>query len=142
MIISQTRLSCCLILVGLSACGGSDAPKTPLGAARPTDAVEGMAGYTAEARHALDSGNNLFRLKDYGAALAQYRRSSELAPAELAPLLGIMMVSDATSNAKLREETLPRIRRLDPGAADSAVVMPHSKIINAHPGSGHPAIGR
>jgi hypothetical protein len=103
--------------------------------------VKGAAGYTSEAKRALDSGNTLFRAKDYRAALAQYSRASDLAPAELAPLLGIMMVADVTNDAKLKGETLPRIRKLDPGAADSAVVMPHSKIIKSHPGSVNPTTG-
>jgi hypothetical protein len=100
-----------------------------------------VGGYTGEAKRALDSGNTLFRAKDYRAALAQYRRSADLAPSELAPLLGMMMVADVTNDAKLKEETLPRIRKLDPGAADSAVVMPHSKIIKVHPGSVSPSTG-
>ncbi len=45
---------------------------------------------------ALDSGNMLFRAKAYDRALVQYRRSARLAPTELAPLLGILMVAEAT----------------------------------------------
>jgi len=119
-------------------CGGSDAPKTPLG----EKASEGIAAndvrppITGEARLALDSGNMLFRAKAYDKALSQYRRSAQLAPAELAPLLGIMMVAEATKDAKLSEETLPRIRRLDPAVARSSAQMPHSKIIEGHPRPG------
>ena len=117
------------------ACGGSEAPKTPLG----EKSSKGVAGDEAtqpisgEAKIALDSGNVLFRAKAYDKALSQYRRSAQLAPTELAPLLGIMMVADVTKDSKLSEETLPRIRRLDPAMADSSTRMPHSKIIEGHP---------
>ena len=130
------------ILIAVCACGQSDAPKTPLGAPRSENSVEADAGISGEAKRALDSGNTLFRAKDYGAALTQYERASQLAPAELSPLLGIMMVADVTHDAKLSGQTLPRIRKLNPGAADSAVVMPHSKIIEAHPRPDQSATGR
>jgi hypothetical protein len=88
---------------------------------------------TGEAKAALDSGNALFRARNHDGALAQYRTSARLAPTELAPLLGIVMVADATGNAALRDSTMQRIRALDPEAADSAAASPHSDIIRAHP---------
>ena len=116
------------------ACKDSDAPKTPLGAPPAGGEVAGGSApaITGEARVALDSANVLFRAKSYDAALALYNRAAELAPAELAPLLGVMMVADITSNAKLAEETRPRIRKLDPTYPDSAAAS-HSKIIKSHP---------
>lgn len=116
------------------ACKDSDAPKTPLGAPPAAgDAAGGTApAITGDARVALDSANALFRARSYEAALAQYNRAAELAPTELAPLLGVMMVADITSNAKLAEETRPRIRKLDPTYPDSAAES-HSKIIKSHP---------
>ena len=117
------------------ACKESDAPKTPLGA--PPAGSAGMAGGTVpaisgEARVALDSANSLFRAKNYDAALVQYNRAAGLAPTELAPLLGVMMVADMTENTKLAAETRPRIKKLDPSYADSAAES-HSKIIKSHP---------
>ncbi len=78
-----------------------------------------------DAKTALDSGNILFRARSYDRALAQYRRSARLAPTELAPLLGILMVTDVTKNAKLADSTLSRMRELNPGAA---VLRPQSRM--------------
>jgi hypothetical protein len=124
--------------IGICACGGTDAPKTPLGGAssRAVAANEAIPAITGEAKLALDSGNRLFRAKVYDEALAQYRRSAGLAPSELAPLLGIMMVADVTKDSKLTEATLPRIRKLNPALADSSAAMSHSKMIEAHPRAG------
>jgi hypothetical protein len=135
---SVLRLYCFAPAAVILGCGGSDAPKTPLGeksseGVAANDVTPAIAG---EARLALDSGNMLFRAKAYDRALSQYRRSAQLAPTELAPLLGIMMVADVTKDSKLSEETLPRIRRLDPAVARSSARMPHSKIIEAHPRPG------
>ena len=122
--------------IGVCACGGSEAPKTPLGGASSSGGsteVAAAPAITGEARVALDSGNALFRAKAYDMALAQYRRSAQLAPGELTPLLGIMMVADVTRDSKLAEVTLPKIRKLNPVFADSSAMMSHSKIIRAHP---------
>jgi hypothetical protein len=129
------RLYSLAAVAGILACGGTDAPKTPLGqrSSSGVTAEEATPAITGAAKLALDSGNMLFRAKAYDRALLQYRRSAQLAPDELAPLLGIMMVADVTKDSKLSGETLPRIRRLDPVVADSSARMPHSKIIEAHP---------
>lgn len=128
---------CCAAAMTIIACGGSDAPKTPLGAAGAgaSDQATGPV-IQGEAKVALDSGNILFRAKAYDKALAQYNRSAELAPAEIAPLLGILMVADVTKNSKLADATIPRIRKLDPALADSSVVTPHARIIEGHPRTG------
>ena len=118
----------------ITGCGGSEAPKLPLG--HPTSGVSGgretPSGITGEAKAALDSGNMLFRAKAFNRALAQYRRSSQLAPTELAPLLGILMVNDVTRDAKLADSTLSRMRELSPAAADSSAAMTHGEILEAH----------
>jgi hypothetical protein len=135
---SVLRFCCVAATAGICACGGTDAPKTPLGetSSRGVASDEAIPAITGEAKLALDSGNTLFRAKAYDGALVQYRRSAQLAPTELAPLLGIMMVADATKDSKLAEATLPRIRRLNPAVADSSAEMPHSKIMEAHPRTG------
>ena len=132
------RLYSFAAVIGILACGGTDAPKTPLGerSSSGVTADEATPAITGAARLALDSGNMLFRAKAYDRALLQYRRSAQLAPDELAPLLGIMMVADVTKDSKLSEETMPRIRRLDPALADSSARMPHSKIMQGHPRTG------
>ena len=115
---------CITAALTIYGCGGSDAPKTPLGQANQ-GGVGGSGAATpaaigGEAKAALDSGNILFRAKAYDRALAQYRRSARLAPTELAPLLGILMVTEVTKNAKLADSTLSRMRELNPAAADSS----------------------
>ena len=133
---SVFRFSTVAVTVFTCACSGSDAPKVPLGTATTAtapmneSASHGLAG---QARVALDSANQLFRARAYDMALAQYRRSADLAPGEVAPLLGILMVADVTKNSGLANETLPRLRKLDPTMADSSLVTPHSKIIKKHP---------
>jgi hypothetical protein len=88
-----------------------------------------------ESKLALDSGNILFRAKAFDLALAQYRRSSELAPNESAPLLGILMVADVTKNAKLSDSTLARMRVLNPGVTDSSEAMSQKDIRDIHAGA-------
>lgn len=124
------------MLAGASpGCKRSEAPKVPLGpdgaSAQAGQAVAG--GIAGDARVALDSANVLFRKKAYNPALAQYERAAKLAPHELAPLLGVMMVADAINDRELATMTLARIRKIDPSAADSAVVTPHSKVMESHP---------
>jgi hypothetical protein len=132
---SMVRFYCVAAAAGILGCGGTDAPRTPLSEKSSTGVAEAEAipAITGEAKIALDSGNTLFRAKAYDRALAQYQQSALLAPTELAPLLGIMMVADVTKDSKLSEQTLPRIRRLDPAVATSAARVPHSKIIERHP---------
>jgi hypothetical protein len=134
-----SRLGFCLAAAAtIWACGRSDreAPKIPLAQANQGTigaseaATPGAMG--GEAKTALDSGNMLFRAKAYDRALAQYRRSARLAPTELAPLLGILMVTDVTKNAKLADSTLLRMRELNPAAADSSAAMSHAEIVGVH----------
>ena len=134
--IEVSRLGFCLAAAAIiSGCGGNEAPKLPLG--HPTSGVSGseaetQSGISGEAKAALDSGNILFRAKAYDRALTQYRRSARLAPTELAPLLGILMVTEVTKNAKLADSTLSRMRELNPGAADSSAARSHAEILDAH----------
>lgn len=128
-----------LAAVAIWGCDRSDrdAPKMPLRGANAT--ANGASGaamlptITGEAKTALDSGNTLFRAKAYDGALGQYRLSARLAPNELAPLLGILMVADATKDTRLGDSTLRRMRALDPAAADSATARSHADIIEGHP---------
>lgn len=137
--LAASRLGFCLAAaVTIWGCGGSnrEAPKIPLDQANPgsigTSGVATPGAMGGEAKTALDSGNMLFRAKAYNRALVQYRRSARLAPTELAPLLGILMVADVTKNAKLADSTLPRMRELNPAAADSSAAMSHAEILDIH----------
>jgi hypothetical protein len=127
---------CLAAAVTIWGCGGSEAPKIPLGQANAgstgTSGGSTPGAIGGEAKIALDSGNMLFRAKAYDRALAQYRRSAQLAPTELAPLFGILMVTDVTKNAKLADSTRARMRELNPAAADSSAAMSHADILKAH----------
>lgn len=96
------------------ACSKPEPPKTPLGRATVTDSLRTIAGSSVPiapaAAVALDSGNDLFRKKAYGPALAQYRAAAALAPENAAPLFGIYMVARATNDAKLADSALAGIR--------------------------------
>ena len=132
-----TRLGFCLAAAMIVwGCGGDrDAVRTPLGQSDPRSMGGGAAPSPSpmggEAKVALDSANLLFRAKAYDRALAQYRRSSRLAPGELAPLLGVLMIADVTKNKALADSTMPRIRELNPAAVDTA--MSHAELLRVHP---------
>jgi hypothetical protein len=129
---------CLAVAVTIWGCNRSnrEAPKIPLDQANAGSTGRSGASITGavdgEAKMALDSGNMLFRAKAYDRALAQYRRSAQLAPTELAPLFGILMVTDVTKNAKLADSTRARMRELNPAAADSSAAMSHAEILDAH----------
>jgi hypothetical protein len=95
-------------------CGGGGAPKVPLAKAATDSSAQAVQAAHAllgpEAKTALDSGNVQFRRKDYGRALASYRRASELAPQHSAPLFGIQMVARATNNPALADSAIAGIR--------------------------------
>lgn len=138
-ILTVSRLGFCLAAaLTICGCDGSnrEAPKIPLDQASRgsvgTSGPETQGGIGGEAKAALDSGNVLFRAKAYDRALAQYRLSARLAPTELAPLLGILMVADVTKNAKLADATLSRLRELNPAAADSSAARSHAEILDFH----------
>jgi hypothetical protein len=86
---------------------------------------------TGEAKVALDSGNVLFRARAYDLALAQYRRSAQLAPTDVTPLFGMMMVGEATKNARLADSARARIGELNPSMADSST-RGHAEMIDRH----------
>lgn len=108
-------------------CGGRDgeAPDAaPSGSAAPR--------MTGEAKVALDSANILFRAKAYDLALTQYRRSAQLAPTDVTPLFGVLMVGEATKNSRLADSARARIRELNPSLADSSA-RGHAEMIDRHP---------
>lgn len=137
---TRTLLLCCRLTVAATICGcsgsGHDAPKFPLGHSNLGSTGEGggriPGGIGGEAKIALDSGNLFFRAKQYDRALGQYRRSAQLAPTELAPLFGILMVTDVTKDVRLADSTRARMRQLNPAAADSSAVESHAEIVHEH----------
>ena len=109
------------IVVSAAACtGGNEPPKVPLAQAPVTDttaqlgdaqATEAEAALGPAAQSALDSGNALFRQKQYIPALARYRAAAALAPDHAAPLFGAYMVAQATKDTKLADSVLAEIRK-------------------------------
>lgn len=94
------------------ACSHEDAPRVPVGNAVDRARAEGQAHALIgpAARAALDSGNALFRRREYDGALAQYRAAATLAPQHAAPLFGIYMVARATKNSVMADSALAQIR--------------------------------
>lgn len=124
-------------LVAVACTTRDEPPKVPLGRAADSARVEQQAhallGPAAKA--ALDSGNVLFRKKNYEGALAEYRAASALAPQHAAPLFGIYMVARATDNRAMADSALAQIRLRSgplPGAAhsfsDSALRRMHDSL--------------
>lgn len=104
-----------IILVATACSTTSDAPKVPLGQRTPVEsattvAVGAHAIIGPRAKAALDTGNSLYRKKQYDAALTYYRAASALAPQHAAPFFGMYMVARATSNSVLADSALAAIR--------------------------------
>lgn len=108
---------------------GDEAPMVPLG--QPAGQQAPGPTITGEAKVALDSANVLFRARAYDLALAQYRRSAQLVPNDVTPLMGVLMVAQATNDSRLADSTMARIREIDPSSADSSA-MEHAKMIDLH----------
>lgn len=126
-----------LAIVTVACTTRDEPPKVPLGraadSARAEQQAHALLGPAAKA--ALDSGNVLFRKKNYQGALAEYRAASALAPQHAAPLFGIYMVARATDNRAMADSALAQIRLRNgplPGAphtfSDSALRRMHDSI--------------
>ncbi|MES2179098.1 MAG: hypothetical protein V4550_14650 [Gemmatimonadota bacterium] len=118
------------------ACSGQEAPKVPLGeiargdSAGAAAAAHGLIGPAAKAE--LDSGNALFRRKDYPAALEKYRSASALAPQHAAPFFGIYMVARATKNTPMADSALADIRRRNGPLAPAPHTLKDSVLGRVH----------
>lgn len=112
-------------------CGrdGDESPMVPLG--QPTGEQSPGPTITGEAKVALDSGNILFRARSYDLALEQYRRSAALIPNDVTPLMGVLMVAQATNDSRLADSTTARIRAIDPSSADSSA-LEHAEMVESH----------
>jgi hypothetical protein len=97
-----------LAAVALACTQTAEGDKVPLA---KQAAAEAAAALSAETQGALDSGNVLFRKKDYRAALAQYQLASRRSPEHAAPWFGIYMVARAVNDSSLAETSLAEIRR-------------------------------
>ena len=126
-----------LAIVTVACTTRDEPPKVPLGRAadsvRAEQQAHALLGPAAKA--ALDSGNVLFRKKNYQEALAEYRAASALAPQHAAPLFGIYMVARATDNRAMADSALTQIRLRNgplPGAphtfSDSALRRMHDSL--------------
>lgn len=127
------------IATASAACARDDGPRTPLAqaanaaSAQQQNAAHSLIGPAALAT--LDTGNVLFRKKNYAGALAKYRAAGELAPQHAAPIFGIYMVARAMNNATLADSALAEIRKRNGsvpeaphGMSDSALKALHKQL--------------
>jgi hypothetical protein len=137
-----TRLRLALfasLAAAAAACSRDDGPRTPLAQAasaasvQEQNAAHSLIGPAALAT--LDTGNALFRKKDYAGALARYRAAGELAPQHAAPIFGIYMVAKAINDTKLADSALAEIRKRNGplpeaghGMSDSALKALHKQL--------------
>jgi hypothetical protein len=103
------------MLVATACSPANEAPKVPLGQRAPVDSAQPVSPVAhaiigPRAKSALDSGNALYRKKQFAAALVHYREASELAPQHAAPFFGIYMVARATGNTAMADSALAAIR--------------------------------
>ncbi|MEA3248068.1 MAG: hypothetical protein U9Q74_18115 [Gemmatimonadota bacterium] len=130
------------LAVATAACSRDDGPRTPL--AQATNAVSAQEQNAAHsligpaALATLDTGNVLFRKKDYTGALAKYRTAGELAPQHAAPIFGIYMVAKAMSNTKLADSALAEIRKRNGPMPEAAHGMSDSALKALHKQLGGP----
>jgi Flp pilus assembly protein TadD len=98
----------------------------PLSGCRPddqrTETLDPTGGDTratlsAEAMAQLDSGNVAFRAEDFDAALAHYRRVTELQPDHSAGWFGMQMAYRSLGSEEEADSALERVRSLAPGAS-------------------------
>jgi tetratricopeptide (TPR) repeat protein len=73
--------------------------------------------FPADGLAQLDSGNVAFGDQSYEAALAHYRKASELMPDNAASWYGVSMAEGALGRHKEAEAAMQRVRRLAPGAS-------------------------
>jgi hypothetical protein len=140
----RTRTALLAAVLAAAACssGADQTPKLPLGhpelgtgsgtTQSPAPTIVG------DAKVALDSGNVLYRAKAYDLALAQYRRAADLAPAEEAPLFGMLMIATATKDTQLEDSATALISALSPTEAGKAgagaeLLDVHRRAANPHP---------
>lgn len=112
---SRVRLIALAVALSAIACTTKqEAPRIPLSQVSAADSARRVASAHAllgpAARAALDSGNLLYRQKDYAGALARYRAASVLAPQHAAPYFGIYMVARATRDSAMADNALAAIR--------------------------------
>jgi tetratricopeptide (TPR) repeat protein len=118
-----------VFVAGATACSKSQPqPKQALGevaAAQPT----ARDLLPAEARTALDAGNEAFRAKDYDKALKLYRDAAKAAPENASAFYGIFMVAQKTGNTKLADSATKAIAARStqaPMLTDSAMRAVHT----------------
>lgn len=100
-----TMLGTCAMIV--AGCSAGESAGVPLAQMAAADSAAAAAPVLApDAKLALDSGNVLFRAKNFSGALALYRSAASLSPTHPAPWFGMYMVGQATHNAKLADSAM------------------------------------
>jgi hypothetical protein len=129
------RLSLASLCVAV-ACGKGGAPKVSLSDATTADSVHRMESAHAllgpAAKAQLDTGNTLYRARDYAGALTRYRTAADLAPQHAAPLFGIYMVAHATGNTSLADSALAEIRKRNGPMTDAPHTFSDSALREMH----------
>jgi Tfp pilus assembly protein PilF len=122
-----------LALVVCHACTGQERPKTDLAAKAAADSA--ALELSPEAKVALDSGNVLFRAKQYAAARHQYESAAQRSPAHAAPLFGLYMIGRATGDRALADSAMAGIRARN-------AVPPHDLADSTSTSPRHPPMRR
>jgi tetratricopeptide (TPR) repeat protein len=143
-----SRIAAGLVIgLAVAACKAKEAPKQPLGMPRVNaplvdtspEAIKNNPHrmISPEAKAALDSGNALFRAKDYKGALAKYRAAAKLSPANGAPFYGIYMAADKLGDKALADSAMKEFSRRteDAGGIAGDSLMKKAHVLDTTPKS-------
>lgn len=104
-------------LLVCTACGTEAPPDDQMTGSIDSAAWSQARNLPAGVREALDSGNALFRARDYEGARAQYLRAVELGPEESSGWFGLSMVERQLGNAAAADSAMLRVEQLTPEAS-------------------------
>ena len=102
-----------ILLGGLTGCRADDQRTDTLDPAR---AQQRREAFPAEGLAQLDSGNTAYGDQQYEAALAHFRRATEIMPDNAASWFGISMTANALGRAALADSAITEARKIAPGA--------------------------
>jgi tetratricopeptide (TPR) repeat protein len=100
----------------------------------PQTMEQARANWPAGLAEVIDSANAAYSAGDYEAAVALYRRASEMAPDVTATWFGIYMAEHARGNIAAADSAMARAQSLAPGAS-----LIHVSPDDTMP-AGHPAV--
>lgn len=100
----------------MTACREDQGDDQMTGSVTPADVQQARAGWPDGLAVAVDSGNALFRAKDYDGALVQFQEATRIAPEVTAGWFGIYMTEQARGNIPAADSAMARVQQLSPGA--------------------------